>query len=1275
MLKASVRHLSWWSLMLAMLIGIAIIGLRLGLPKVSDYKDEIEAYLGEALGVNLGIDRIDARWEGYYPALNVEGLRVFSAGEQGPEVRLSIDHIDVQLDPWRSLVRWQPVFGKLEFSSVKGFWHQRDGRWLHRPGVGADSSGMSERGWQRLLGLILGQPQVVIRDASLLMLPDAGSARQLNSIDALLENVDDQHQLSGNLQVAALGEDTRLEFAVQFEGTPEDPLQGDYPFYLKLDSLGPELFTLIDLELPLIRLRAGTEFWGRWHAGALASLNGALAVGDLEYGAPPQRVVLNNSYLDFALLPKAGGYQLQLNNVHLNTEGEGLVIPQVLLESKGVQKPFRLQQVAVPSVDLERLAQWVGQQSALPEKVLEVVDELKPRGRLNNLRVVWPESGQWRDFHVAADAENLAVDAYYGAPAVDGVSGLVKANINGGALHLRSDRFDLNFPKLYPQGWSFAQADGVIKWSLSPDAALISSELLHLSEPDVKAAGRFSIEIPYDREQQTELTLQIGITEGAATRAQSFTPAHEVGEGLHSWLGKAIEGGTIRQAGLLLHGGTRMLEDREPPVVQLFFDIADAQLKYDPDWPSIDNADLFLYIHNGDLRADIRHATLLDSKIKSGWAYKPLHQPRLKVIAQLDGPATDLEKVLRSKPMAFVGESLDDWHFDGHIETGLNLDIPVQHDAKAKLSVVAKGRLDGARLSSESKRLDISDIQGWLNYSTARGLSSEKLTGRMFDQSFSGKLATRDGVTRVDMQGQLPVETARKWTGVDQLTLMRGTLGYTAALTLCNGQKACISRLDIQSDLKGVAVDLPSPLGLEASQPGELKVGLALSSRQLDFSYRQALSGRFDLSHDALRGTVHLGEGESVLRAGDGLYVDGALGLLKVNELKPLLEKLQPAGADANAGVPAGENVALKAVDLQIARVDAGALSVHRLSAKVTPDRGGWLVNLAGDEIAGDVHIPRDDRPISIDLSRLTLDKLPSGDSAKTGSEQEEDESLFSPESMPPADLNIEKFVYRGRDLGHWQANLRPQGQRLRIQNIVATLAQLNIKGELNWLGGEHPSTGLTLKIQGKDLGRQLELWQLEKTFESEELSADLQLEWSGAPWSIKAANLGGALGFKFKDGRLIESGNSANLLRVLGILNFNSLGRRLRLDFSDLFKKGVAFDRLEGRYDIAKGIARTVDPLIMEGPSANLKASGTLNLVDETVDKEMEVVLPLASNVPFAAVLLGAPQVAGAVFLIDKLIGDKLEKVTTLKYRISGDWGDPQVELQTPAAAQKETP
>jgi uncharacterized protein (TIGR02099 family) len=1267
MLKASVRHLSWWSLMLAMVLGLVLLGLRVGLPRVADYRSDIALWLGARLGVELELGRLEAGWTGYYPTLVAGDIRVLSAADSGPRVALQVQRLDLQLDPWRSLLRWQPVFQQLHLSGVRGRWQQRDGRWLHRPGVGQGSSGLTANGWQTLLALALSQPEVRVSDAMLELAPEQGAVRTLRGIHALLENLDQQHQLSGELRVEELGEDTRLAFAVQFEGVPTDPLHGEFPFYLKLDSLGPELFHLVDVELPLTQLRAGTEFWGQWRDGRLTSLQGRLAVGALEYGEAAQQVSLNNSHLDFALLPKQQGYQLQLNDIVLNTADSRLELAQLLLEGRWRDGRVVPERIAVPQLELAPLTQWLSGQPLLPESIRTTLVALAPQGQLANLTLAWPETGDWQRAQLRADAHRLGVEAYFGAPQIRGASGLIEASLQGGTLHLQSDDFSLHFPKLYRDGWQFTRADGRIHWQLRPGAALINSELLHLGDDSVSAAGRFSIDIPYAREQQTELTLLIGMTDSDGRQAQRFTPPREVGEALHHWLGQAIEGGQVRQAGFLLHGGTRRLASRQPPSVQLFFDIGQARLNYDPAWPVVSDADLFLYIRNGDLRVDLRQGRVMDSDIRGGWAYKPLHQDALQVVAQLQGPAQDVPALLRSEPLnQSVGQALGDWQLEGQLEALLELSIPVRGDARTPM-VSVDARLSDGVMGSAALGLQIEALNGPLRYGSATGLAGGPLQGRLLDHPLQGSIATDEGVTRIALGGRAPLAALKQWLALDALRPVTGELPYEARLQLCNGRADCQSRFGLHSDLAGTAVDLPGGYGLAADQQGALQLTLALDSRQLDFSYLNRLHGRFDLAASDSRGTLRFGAGTPSLYDGNGLRIEGALPVLDVSDLVALQARFSvQSDVQGQSGASATDALGgLRQLDLEIGELHAGALRTGPLTARLEPAAQGWLLQLDGEQVQGEVRMPTA-QPVAVALSRLTLRKAEAVATEPQEERAQDDAEWTRFDTLPEIDLNIGELIWDGRALGRWQAQLRPDGDHLRIRGIEAIMGQLALRGELSWLQGSNPHTGLTLKVQGEDIGEQLVQWQLDKVLESEQLDASLQLEWPGAPWQLKASGLDGAVQFTLKDGRLIESGNSANLLRVFGILNFNTLGRRLRLDFSDLFKKGVAFDRLQGDYRIDNGVAHTVEPLQMQGPSANLQARGSLNFSDETVDKEMEVVLPLTSNVPFAAVLLGAPQVAGAVFLIDKLIGDKLERVTTLRYRVSGDWGDPQVELQT---------
>jgi uncharacterized protein YhdP len=145
----------------------------------------------------------------------------------------------------------------------------------------------------------------------------------------------------------------------------------------------------------------------------------------------------------------------------------------------------------------------------------------------------------------------------------------------------------------------------------------------------------------------------------------------------------------------------------------------------------------------------------------------------------------------------------------------------------------------------------------------------------------------------------------------------------------------------------------------------------------------------------------------------------------------------------------------------------------------------------------------------------------------------------------------------------------------------------------------------------------------------------------------------------------MLQSGEtSAEALRVFGLLNFNALTRRLRLDFSDLFSKGTAYDTLDGGLYVDNGVLHSEQPVVLEGPGVKIQSDGSLNLRTNEVDMGMLVTLPVTNNLPLAALIAGAPQIGGVLFLADKILGDKVARFASVKYKISGDWQQPTVEF-----------
>ena len=140
----------------------------------------------------------------------------------------------------------------------------------------------------------------------------------------------------------------------------------------------------------------------------------------------------------------------------------------------------------------------------------------------------------------------------------------------------------------------------------------------------------------------------------------------------------------------------------------------------------------------------------------------------------------------------------------------------------------------------------------------------------------------------------------------------------------------------------------------------------------------------------------------------------------------------------------------------------------------------------------------------------------------------------------------------------------------------------------------------------------------------------------------------------------------SAQALRVFGVLNFNSIGRRLRLDFSDLFGKGLSYDRLDGSLQADAGVFTTREPITVSGPSSNLELDGTLDMARDEIDAKLLVTLPISNNLPLAALIVGAPAIGGALFVADKLLRSR-RALRQCAVRRQGPWQSPKISFDKP--------
>ncbi|MBZ1530430.1 hypothetical protein J3323_11320, partial [Leuconostoc mesenteroides] len=117
-------------------------------------------------------------------------------------------------------------------------------------------------------------------------------------------------------------------------------------------------------------------------------------------------------------------------------------------------------------------------------------------------------------------------------------------------------------------------------------------------------------------------------------------------------------------------------------------------------------------------------------------------------------------------------------------------------------------------------------------------------------------------------------------------------------------------------------------------------------------------------------------------------------------------------------------------------------------------------------------------------------------------------------------------------------------------------------------------------RLDGKNLGDVLKAWGFAPTVTSRDFRMDVDGRWPGSPAWVSLNRYSGSLDAALRSGQFVEVEGSAQALRVFGLLNFNSIGRRLRLDFSDLFSKGLAYDRVKGLLVASEGVYVTREPI-----------------------------------------------------------------------------------------------
>jgi uncharacterized protein YhdP len=243
---------------------------------------------------------------------------------------------------------------------------------------------------------------------------------------------------------------------------------------------------------------------------------------------------------------------------------------------------------------------------------------------------------------------------------------------------------------------------------------------------------------------------------------------------------------------------------------------------------------------------------------------------------------------------------------------------------------------------------------------------------------------------------------------------------------------------------------------------------------------------------------------------------------------------------------------------------------------------------------------------------------------------------------------------------------IRRDEQGFSIQDLIADVKGLHIEGSKpgHWNTSENV-TRFAGVVSATNLAEVLPKWDYAASIESETAHLDADLSWPGSPLNFDLWDASGRMDVEIEDGRFLDVQSGSGTVRIFGLFNLAALAKRMTLDFSDVFGKGISFDHVTANTHLVDGFMTFTQPMEVEGTGGSFRLAGTVDLESGELDNEMVVTLPVSASLPWYAAYLSVfanPILGGAVFVGERLFRDQIESFSSAKYRIDGTLDDPNV-------------
>ncbi|EGQ8079244.1 TIGR02099 family protein [Vibrio vulnificus] len=1277
------RAVLWLLVTLLLLLAILVTGLRIALPQMNQFQDEIKTWVKQGTGLDVSISSVSGSWRNSHPSVALQGFEAFLSGEK--KVNISVDEVHIEFDLLESILRLQPVVANLNMSGLALDIRSIELVAAEGPPTREASSESQESSnlIKQLDNLLLRQlEEFSVTQSKIWYQSVSGENRRLDIDRLRWRNQGSHHLAEGVVSVAGTNLNALLVSANFVDHGSLLDVSGE--FYVNAEEIAIRqwLTRYVKKETGIDSGKISLKSWLTLQHSQPRYAFVELLPSELSWTENGQHELTLESGI-LKLSPDGEGWKVSGHSLTLRTDE--LEWPQLDIAFDWQPQGWKLN---LSQLSLEALLPMA---KLLPDsdQTTQTLQKLQPSGTVEDIRVAM--SGSDLDsLRYSAELDSLAMRQWDLLPGFHHVSGTLFGDVKQAKASISVIDDVFPYGEVFQAPLNIKQGQVDIVWQNDQNGWRLWADKVTAATPDLQVLGAFRLDFPKDKSPFLSFYAEADAYNVGET--WRYLPTLALGRELTDYLSTAIQGGKVNTAKLLWYGE---LADfpyaNNDGMFQAWVGLKQGKFSFDTAWPPITDLQLDLLFQNDAMYLDSKSATLKDVKASriTGRIPELAEGGHIEIEAKATAAGNAVRDYMTATPLVdSVGAALTALQVRGPVKSEFQLNIPFTSDKEPRAWGYAE--LKGNRVDIDAPPMTLEKVSGRIEFDNdvvkASGLSA-RLLKQPIAIDFAGESADYGYSVVINTLADWDVKPLVPYVGEQWLGRLSGHAPWSMDIDLQLNDVGFTYQVDLNAKLNSVASRYPYPLNKNVGEAWQAR--MQASGNQESITARlQMPNAKYQTEID-ITGKVPVLSATNLVLGSGGFKISPVVGhhaLIRTEyfDLDQWLSVLSqpPKGATSKLAQMDTPEIPLPTrIKVETPTLMLSGIEFHDVDFSARKKNLNWQFNLKSQEAVGQANYlePYD---LAVSLERLHL-YVPGLDEKKA-----QGESLLTAESpeaplisqfdrefhqlMPNLTLNIDDFWLQGYKVGKVNIDLQRQGKALVWKNISLVSGSNRVDVNGDWtLDGETSQSRMNLKVKSDNNSDLMERFGITSGIQKAPFEITSQVTWDGAPWSMRVNTLDGDVQTEFGKGIITDVSGAA---RLLGLFSLDSIIRKMQLDFTDVFDKGMAFNSIKGTGKIQDGVFVTND-IEMDALAGAMRIRGLANMVTRTVDAEVQFTPDITSGIPMLTAFAVAPQTALYVLAISTVISPVVEVFTQVNYSVKGPLDSPTVSEISRSRGEFELP